>query len=203
MGTMADLKDRIAREIHRSGMETEIGEAVSDAIKDYQTVRFAFNQTRDTFSTVAGTEFYADSIIPDDIAEVDSLTITVNGRDVTLPPWPFSVMERIQTTANSRGQPQAWCWYAEQIRLYPVPDAVYTVTVSYLQKLEEPASGSSNAWTDEAEQLIRHSAKKRLYRDVLMDANSAVASDGAESNAYRQLMRASRQLQTGGLVPSM
>ena len=201
MGTLAEMKDRIARDIHRTDLTTEIGEAIADAVADYQHVRFAFNQVRATFSTVAGTEFYPAPSIPDDIAEIDSLTVAVNGRSVCLPAWPFGVMEKIQTTTNSRGQPQAWAWYAQQVRLYPIPDAVYVITASYLQRLPVPAT--SNAWTTEAEQLIRHSAKKRLCRDLLRDFEGAAAAETAESTAFRRLMRESRQLNTGGLVPSM
>lgn len=196
------MADRIAREIHRTDLATEVLEAIADSIADYQHVRFAFNQARDTFNTVAGTEYYTTSSIPDDIAEIDALTVRVNGRDVKLPSWPYSVMERVQTTTNSQGQPQAWTWYAQQIRLYPIPDAAYTVTLSYLQKLPAPASGASNAWTTTAEQLIRASAKKRLCRDNLMDLQGAATAEAAEGQAFRRLMRESRQLNTGGLVPN-
>lgn len=201
MSTIAEMKDRIAREIHRDDLSAEIAEAIADAVTDYQHVRFAFNQVRDTFVTVAGTEFYTSATIPNDIGEVDSLTVEVNGRKVFLPAWPFSVMEKIQTTTNSRGQPQAWSWYAEQIRFYPIPDAAYTVTVSYLQRLPVPTD--TNAWTEEAEQLIRHSAKKRISRDYLRDFEGAASAESAESAAFRRLMRESRQLNTGGLVPNM
>lgn len=201
MSTLAEMKSRIAREIHRTDLTTEIAEAISDAVADYQHVRFVFNQTRGTFATVAGTEFYTSAIIPDDIGEIDSITVAVNGRSVSLPAWPYSVMEKIQTTTNSRGQPQAWAWYAEKIRLYPVPDAVYTLTVSYLQRL--PVPDATNAWTEEAEQLIRASAKKRIARDVLRDMEGAATAESAESAAFRRLMRESRQLNTGGLVPNM
>lgn len=201
MSTLAEMKSRIAREIHRSDLTTEIGEAVADAIADYRHIRFAFNQARDTFATVAGTEFYGSGVIPD-AAEIDSVTLLVNARTVCLPAWPYGVMEKIHTTTNSRGQPQAWSWYAEQIRVYPVPDAAYTVTVSYLKRLPVPADAASNAWTDEAEQLIRHSAKKRICRDVLRDFEGAASAESGESAAFRRLMRESRQLNTGGLVPN-
>mgnify|MGYP003487895577 FL=1 len=42
MTTLATMKDRIARELRRSNIETQIGEAITTAIDAYQTERFAF-----------------------------------------------------------------------------------------------------------------------------------------------------------------
>ncbi len=200
MADLATLKTRIADEINRTDLTTQIGYAVSDAISFYQGKRFAFNQARTTFDTVAGTEFYTTSTIPDDIAQIDSLTVTVNGRKVALEAWSFNVMEDIATTTNTQSQPWAYAWYANQIRLYPAPDAAYTLTISYLQKVDAPANDStSNAWTTEAGALIRHAAKKYLYRDVLLDASAASLCAQAEADELSRLKAESNQLVTGGL----
>ena len=197
MADLATLKSTIERQIHRSDLTTDIASAISSAIKHYQSKRFTFNQTRATFSTVAGTEFYSSLT---DIAEIDAVTVTVNGRKVALSEWGFGEMEVVSTTTNTQGQPWAYSWYAEQIRLYPVPDAVYTITVSYLQKIAEPSTdGTSNEWTTEAEELIRHAAKKRLYRDVTLEPQMAMVAEQAEIEAYRRLMQESQKLTTGGL----
>lgn len=204
MTTLAILKARIADELNRTDLTSQIAYAVSDAIALYQVRRFRFNQVRGTFSTVAGTEFYTTSTIPDDIVAVDSLRITVNGRVVTLDPWSFQVMEDISSTSNTRAQPRAWSWYADQIRLYPVPDAVYPLTISYLQRIAAPASdANSNVWTTDAASLIRHAAKRMVYSEVLMNQGDAAACAQSEALEFRRLQRESDILQTGGLRGSM
>lgn len=111
MADLATLKSRIASEIHRSDLTSAIAYAIGDAVKQYQSRRFAFNQTRGTFSTVVGTEFY-DSLT--DIASIDTVTMTVNGRKVVLDEWAYGYMERVNTTTNTNNQPWAWSWYDEK-----------------------------------------------------------------------------------------
>lgn len=201
--TLGDLKARIAREMNRTDLTTLIAENIEDAISDYQSVRFEFNQARASFDTVAGTEFYGGAL-PTDIGQIDSIVATVNGRRSKLAAWPFAVMEQIATTTSAYGEPSAWSWYAQQLRLYPVPDAVYALTLSYVQRIDVPANdGQSNVWTDEAEALIRHSVKRRIAQNYMRDAEMAQAARSAEADAYRRLMRDVQQLDTGGLVPSM
>lgn len=201
MADLATLKSRIAREIHRSDLTADIAYAISDAVKQYQSRRFAFNQTRGTFSTAVGTEFYEDLT---DIASIDTVTMTVNGRTVVLDEWPYGYMERINTTTNTNNQPWAWSWYDEKIRLYPIPDAVYPMTVSYVQKVDVPSTdAASNIWTTEAEELIRHAAKKRIYRDVTMDDAGAMKAEMAEAEQLARLTKDSNRLAAGGLRGSM
>jgi hypothetical protein len=194
---LATLKSRIASELHRSDLTTQIANAISDAIQHYQPRRFAFNQVRGTFNTVNGTEFYSDLT---DIGEIDCVTLTVNARKVPMSQWSYSEMEAVNTTTNTNGQPWAYSWYAEQIRLYPVPDDAYTVTVSYLRKIAEPATDATeNEWTLEAEALIRNAAKKRICREYTRDAEGAMQAEASEGEALRRLIKDSNQLSTGGL----
>lgn len=201
MADLATLKSRIASELHRSDLTTSIASAIADAVAHYQSKPFRFTEAIDTFSTVAGTEFYDDL---DDVGSIDEVTVTVNGRKVPLDEWTYGYMEAIATTTNTQSQPWAWAWYADEIRLYPVPDAAYTVTVSYRKQYDVPASdASSNVWTTEAEALIRHAAKKYLCRDVLRDAEGAIAYEGAENEAYRRLTQDNNRLASGPLRGSM
>lgn len=203
MATYSTLKSRIALDLKRNDLTARIEYAVADAVAQYQATRFAFNQRRTTFNTAAGTEFYDTGTIPDDIGEIDALTLTVNGRRVVLDKSPFSVSEWANSSTTSQGQPRTWAWYAQQLRLYPVPDATYTLTLSYLQRIDAPAvDGDSNVWTNEAEPLIRAAAERIVYRDSLRNPAGEQAAASAEAAAYRRLKREAWQLDTGRLLPS-
>lgn len=204
MATLAQLRAEIATELNRSDLSARIESAVSEAIEAYQTVRFAFNEATDTFSTAAGTEEYGTPTIPDDIGEIDSVRISAGGLTYDLRPTPWAWFERNSLTPTTQGRPTRWTWYAQKIRLYPVPDAIYTVTLSYLQKIPEPAaSGDSNAWTTVANEMIRHSAKRRLCAIELRDPEGAAIYEREETRARNRLLRDARLKHVGPLLGSM
>lgn len=204
MATLAQLKAQIATDLVRNDLTTDIASAVSDAIAEYQTSRFAFNQAQATFDTVAGTEYYDSATIPTDIAQIDNVRLTGNGLTAPLQSANFAWMEAISTNTSIRGRPGWFAWYAEKIRLYPIPDAVYTVTISYHQKIAAPANdAASNEWTTEANELIRLSAMRRLMRGKLRDYEGARTILEDEQRAYLRLKREARMLETGQLMGSM
>lgn len=204
MATLGQMKARIAEELQRSDLSARIASAISDVVDEYQGRRFAFNQTRATFNTTAGQEYYSTSVIPSDIAQIDSVRVTANGRTSPVVEAPFSLIERLSDGTSTRGEPSRWCWYGQQIRLYPIPNAAYVVSLAYLQRIPVPATDSdSNAWTTEANDLVRAAVCSRLCRRDIRDPEGAREYEYAEMRAVRRLLRDSRQLQSGPLTGSM
>lgn len=200
MPALSVLKARIASDLHRTDLTDDIAYAIADSVAHYKTRRFRFNQARSTFNVTSGTEYYGTSVIPNDILQVDVLSITVNGRKYVLREWSYETMERIASTTNTFGQPTAWAWYDDEIRFYPVPDATYTVTISYHQSIGVPATdGASNAWTNEAEELIRNAAKRRLCLGKLRDPEGAQLAATYEGEALERLRKEARMVDTGTL----
>lgn len=205
MSTLAALKSRIADELARTDLNSQIAQAVSEAIYDYQSTRFSFNQARESLSTVADQEFYTSDDLPGEVIEIDSIRATINGRTYQLAVWGYQELDRIASTTNTTGQPLAWAWYAEELRLYPVPDGAYTLTISYHKRIDAPSDAEENVWTNEkyAGQLIRYSALRRIALDYLKDDAEGAKYAQGESVQLRRLGKESRQLSTGCLVGSM
>ena len=199
---LADMKDRIARELHRDDITTSIAEAISSAITKYQSRRFEFAESVSTFSTVADQQAYdsSDTGFPTDMGQVDSITVTTSGRTVPLEPISYQELKEIDTSTTLVGVPSKWCWYARSIWLYPTPDAIYTIGVSHQMRSLAPASDgdSSTIWTNECEPLIRACAKKLIARDVLYDEAMEARCERAEAEAFATLMHESVQLQDDG-----
>lgn len=199
--TLTELKAQMVSALQgRSDLSVSISDAISNSIGFYQKKRFAFNQVRDDISTVAGQEFYSSPDIPSDIAEIDSISIEVNGRKVMLDEKSYDWMEKT-ITSSTQSQPYSWAWYANQIRLYPIPDSAYTLTISYLQVIDEPADGDSNAWTTDAAMLIKHAALEGVFRDRLLNVTMSQVHSAIKDREYARLRKESAQLVSGDIQP--
>ena len=207
MADLATLKTRIATELHRSDLTSQIADAINTAIGYYRSRRFEFNELQASFSTVANQESYAGGVggVPSDIGQIDTLRATINGRLMVLEPWTFEYLQNISTTQNTSGQPWGWAWYAQRIFFYPIPNQIYTILVSYQQRKSAPASDTDGTtiWTNQAEPLIRACAKRLLARDVMYDDELEAAQARAEKEALAILLQESANLQDeGSLAPN-
>ena len=87
-------------------------------------------------STVANQEYYGAADFADIplLIEINSLIGTISGSDYPLQAEDFSQMDRVQNGAWF-GPPRAYAYYSQQIRLFPIPDAVYPMTMAYHHRL--------------------------------------------------------------------
>lgn len=205
MADLSALKTRIASELHHSNLTSEIADAITSAIAQHRSRRFEVNQLQASFNTVASQEAYTTSTIPDDIGQIDTLRITVSGNRYLLDPIGLAELQTLSTTTTLIGRPTRYAFYAQQIYLNPIPDGIYAVLVSYLQRKDAPSGDSDGTtiWTNQCEALIRACAKKLICRDVIYDADGYARNRDAEAEALGILMRESMQLQDeGGLQPN-
>lgn len=209
MSTLAVMKARIVREVRRSNIDTDIAAAISTAIKEYQSERLAFNETREfTFTTVANQEFYTSSDDADlgNIIKFDYVVWVQAANSWPLDPITPERIEYLNAAGTFTGDPQGYCWYGEKMRIYPIPTSALTIRVGCVKKVAEPASDgeSGNRWMTDAELLIRSRAKYELYTHVLLNGTLSAyfdpERDGSPTKtAFEQLKRrTSRQAQQGG-----
>lgn len=171
MATLGTMKTRIADELARTDLTTQIAAAISSAIETYDRKRTIWNETTGTFTTASGTEYYSSSNfspLNNGITEIDGMFITIGTSRYQLTKRTMDEIEGWAQGTSAAGDPTDYCWYKQNFRLWPVPNATRTITVAYVAKLGTPASdGASNAWTTEAEQLIRTVAKIDLMENVI------------------------------------
>lgn len=196
-----DMVNRIANEIIRSDLGTEIRQAIQSAILRYRGERFWFNEQRATASTVNNQEFYS---LPTDFVEMDSMTATVSGHTYPLNVRTSIEIDEIDSTSSTRGRPDDVAIYQEQFRIYPIPDAAYTLTLNY-QRVLPALSGDAdtNAWMTVGESLIRSRAKKELFAHVLKDDQEAARMARLEAEALFDLLaQTERRITVGRLRPT-
>lgn len=193
------MQTRIANELVRTDLTAEIQSAIQDAMTHYEGHRFWFNEQRATAVTVTGQEFYP---LPTDFIDLDSLVLTENSNLRLLEPRTMLDMDNIRRATTERGRPETWALYQEQFRLYPIPDAAYTLTVAYLRRLPAlSAVTDTNAWMTRGEMLIRARAKKELYEHVMNDRDKAQRMERLEIQALAALVsQTEKRISTGRLT---
>ena len=199
MTTLAIMKARIADELSRDDLTSQIAYAIGDAVAAYEDERFFFNESRGlTFPTVIDQEFYTESDAADiaNLVKIDYVSLLTGDQPFQLLPMRPSEIEFLSTNGTSTGQPNWFLLYDESIRLYPVPDAVYTVRIAGVLKTAAPATDAeaSNPWMTKAERLIRSRAKLELALHVLKDIELGAVMQQAVDEAWVQLKSRTAQI---------
>lgn len=171
MGSYLDMQVRIDDELDRGGsMYPQIKKAIVSAVRYYERKRFYFCETSFTFATVIGQEEYTSADAPAIATSpnIERLNGLYFGTRVPLTKRPWSWIDDVSAMVTSRAQPDDWAYRALSIRLYPIPDAVYTITAYNVPRLTELSGDTdTNAWTEDAEAMIRARAKWDLVKNVI------------------------------------
>lgn len=192
MSDYGTMQDRIAGELFRSDLSSQIASAIQSAIAASEKERYSFNEERVTTNTVKDQEFYDQ---PDDMIEEDSILINISGTDYDLVPKSYKWIEENRVSTTYTGYPQIYAKYQKKFRLYPIPNGAFPMTVSYIKRLPALASRSdTNDWMVEGERVIRYLAKKNIFIDVTRNPSEAVTADLQYNIALRDLQSLARNL---------
>ena len=199
MTTFAEIKSRIASELHRTDLTTEIDRAVKKAVQYYTSQRTYFNESSATFNTVANQVEYTNPATG--IVELDLVTMNVNGRTQELTPKPWQELAA-QDQTSWAGTPSFYGWRAKSIRLYPRPNAVYTVTLYFLQQFTELSDDSdTNDWITEGEDLIVNRAKIMLYEgNIKATPNTVMMERSQERENLERIRTRTNQISASGTL---
>lgn len=216
MTTYVIMQTRIADDLVRDDLSAQIQKSINDAITVWEGIRFDFNERKFLLNTVDGEEYYDimgannDLVLFDGTAlatgetilEIDSIKITVNNSWYPLTPRTMQWFDRYaQLPTQYTGQPDSYTIFNNQIRFFPVPDAVYPINIDGLARLGPAplsADGDTNAWMIAGEMLIRQQAKYIIYRDVIRDAEGkANAGEGIQEAQFQLERKGSAKLMTG------
>lgn len=206
MSDLATMKTRIADELMRSDLDSQIALAITEAIEFYQKQRFYWNELDNvTFSTVAAQAAYTSTEEPyiPTAYDMDSVFVTVSGNEYEvkrIDPTRW----RVLNNSSTQGQPYQYQYFNRTLSLYPIPDQVYTIRLTGHFKIDAPADDdeANNPWMTDAEALIRHRAKFILYRDVILEPQRAAECSQAETEQLViQRATTSSMIRTGQIVP--
>lgn len=174
MTTLATMKERIADELMRSDLTSQIGYAIGDAIKLYQQRPWAFAQSRsNTLTTVASQYVYtsADAAWIDLIRKFDWMHLLRTGASSPLKEMDPGELERLNGNGSFGGEPLGYAFYAGAILIYPVPNEAVSLRVGGRFAVAAPTddNAAGNAWMTTGEQVVRQKAKWLLAKNVIHD----------------------------------
>lgn len=186
------MQSRIADEIVRSDLTSQIQNAIQTAIQQYERTPFYFNQIRQeaAFNTAHGQEFYSSAASPliASMVTLHRVTVTVSGNRYSMNPRTPEYLEDTSVNPIVYGQPVDYAYFGEQLRFYPIPDNTYPIALSGIYRLFTLSNATdTNAWMSDAELLIRSRAKFELATHVLRDPDLATMMQAAEIDALARL----------------
>lgn len=208
MTDLTTMRTKIASEITRdltlNNMSSRVTTAINDAIKLWEKKRIPIiNERRYKINTIATIEYYdlvhptlqthAGAAVPlgEMILEIDSITATQGTTPDPLTARTQQWFDRHQSSTGSTGGPPTdYGIYGNQLRFYPVPDAVYPIIISAHARIgPSPVANDldTNAWFTEGEMLIREQAKVFLFRFPLKDPDGKALAQEAVDSAYASL----------------
>lgn len=195
MATYSALKERIAQEMERndiaSGGESEsmLDLHIGRACEFYADRKFWFNSIVTSASTIPSAQ---DVTIPAGVRIIERLTIPSYSMELK------EVQIRQMVDFPTYAVPGFYAYLNNTIRLYPIPDAVYTLNIYGIAQIDAPTlPDDSNVWTNEAQDLIVGRVKKNLFRGVFRDPDGAGLAASEEAEEFnRMLQETSRRLET-------
>jgi hypothetical protein len=106
---------------------------------------FPFLENSTTVSTIVSTQDYTLASIAADLNKVKSVIDTTNERELTYVK-PEELDSKYKDMSNdTTGQPIYWTVYGDTLRVYPLPDDVYTLQVRYKANPTELTVASDTA----------------------------------------------------------
>lgn len=186
---LATLKAKIADDLERTDLTSQIAAAITASIAFYADKPFWFLEDEGTVNTVANTAYVA---VPTGLRYAPRCDVEINlgsySRKLRKLSWSeYRRRARIVTTS---GEPTHYAYRNGRFYLHPAPQDAYTITAFGFYDEDALASGTDvNAWTDTARDLIAADVAMRISRDLLRDPEREGNARRAAEIAFNDLIR--------------
>jgi hypothetical protein len=199
MTTLTVMKARVASELRRDDLTSDIADAITSAIDAYSHTLLFFNEFRTTtFSTVADQSIYTSSDSADigRVLKIVYAFLMVGTIPYRMCQKHIQDLESWNLWTTFTGEPDEYAWFGQQLHVSPIPSGAYTVRLGAYLKMPAPASDAeaSNVWMTDAERLIRCRAKGELYTHVIKKPEAAQEMFAMAEEALKQLKEKSRNM---------
>jgi len=183
MSTRTDLQNRIEQDLHRTDLSAHVSTAIDSAIRHYERKPFWFLEGRATLTTSASQTWYG---VPSDLKGFDNMLVTISGSKDPLTRRHYVDIDE-QDEGIATGTPAEWTYYQDQIRIYPIPNGQYALTLSYKKSLPTATGSASTSWTNEGFDLLRYRSEWDIYSSYLRLPEMAASAKQSEMEAFQSI----------------
>ena len=216
--TYGALQAKIQNEILGSPTTAQIQNAIGDAIANFESMAFWFNQIRywggtagslSNLQTTAGQELYSGLDLPilAVMPAISNIQVIAFGNRYSLRSRTKQWMDENSVSPTWQGLPTDYTIVdGTSVRLYPIPNAVYPLIVYGTTRFPPLVNSPDfNCWTNRGEALIRQEAKRLLFLNITRNPTQVQAmeaeiyGDGPKQGILSRLRREGQtRLGTGG-----
>lgn len=192
MATFEEMKARIADDLNRSDLTSQIGKAINRAINHYKTYPFYFTEGKQAFTINSSNYIYdsTNSDFPSLFGRVSLITIASGGTTYSVKNKNMQQFQDLNAD-DSTGIPSVFTQYQNKVWFYPQPDRSMTGTVYYSKTYAAlSASSDTNDFTSYAEDLIEARARWWINLRVIKDLEGAQIDKIEETDAFANLQEA-------------
>lgn len=189
--SLGDLKGRIADELARSDLTSQIALAITQAIEEACADHFWFMDTVDVSVPLSAAQTAYTGTAIENLLSIDRVRLFIGALQITLPQANDDIRSRLTDGTPPQGQPALWSRNGDTLYVWPSPTQSYSLMIDGVSKGATLSSdGDSNIWTDSAkgEPLVRALAKRQLYADVIQNMDKALAQDKLAERYRDQLL---------------
>jgi hypothetical protein len=213
MTTFLDVRTRVADQLARSDLDTQIEREIQLAIARYNRRVSWLHEVREVSLTSVALQPWYDAVDvstgagPQDVTGRTSVPVTdiqkieyMRDPDYEdLRQVHYREFERFFDTTGASGRPTYFTLYAGQVGIWPVPDGVTAYTLSAVVKPVVPASAADESvWFDQAQELIENAAAAAICRKFIQDGERAQAFQVYEAAAWEDLVKEGNQKMATG-----
>ena len=195
LSTYTDLQTSIANWLVRSDLTAVIPDFITLAEERIaRDLRLRKQVTNTTLSTVAGTQTVT---LPADFLEIENIGISSTTPQAALSVVTPEIMDRRYPAGYATGQPVVYSLLGDTIQFGPTPDAVYTISLDYYQRLNIAVSTTNwlltnhpgvylnaclveaNAYLLDADRAQAYDARYRAAVDALQTTDDSALRSGS------------------------
>jgi hypothetical protein len=143
LATYSDLQTSVANWLHRSDLTSVIPDLISIAEMRMNSDVIARDMdTTATMNTVAGVNYL---VMPSDVTESRLVQITSTDPKHVLEYLPFERMA-VKYPSSSQATPEAFAVSGANMYFAPIPDAAYTISYTYRQRIPSLSNSNTTNW---------------------------------------------------------
>ena len=207
MAIKSDLAAKIADDLARGDLSTQINDAIDYSIKRYERERFWFNDKNNISVTLSSSVAeLALSDLPSKMFQIDRIRIVLASNTLLdLYSRDYDWISARQDI-NLSSQPVEYCIYDEAIQFDCTTNQNYTLVLDGIVGLGNTVASNSYSssdaavWFNDARDLIRADAKRDIYANVIKDFEFAAKMNELVNFEYAQLKGRTNQIKRGRQV---